>query len=335
MFAFDLKLISKYRGALMGMAMLSILLGHYHGLSGGSHWKMTDILCSVFPGLFMSETFLFLSGFGLYYAYNKRTSLKDFYRRRVNRLLLPFFLISLPFFLYTWYVGNITSLQLVGYLSTVSFWIEGNYYSMWYIALSAFLYAIFPIIYNIIFSGKNIGWRFVFFLFIIYSLIFLLKYYSPNYYNITAIGVSQIPAFIIGVVFGYLSCSNNNKWSIYKIFLFLLLPLISVKLLSFYFSDIVFCVKLMQRIVGIVFFCILLELRWIKTGWGGAIYALDFVGTLTLEIYVCHLLLFYLIKDIGMIENTHIIVIAIIIALIISYPVHILINKAINSLNNI
>ena len=175
MISFDLKLISKYRGCLMGIAMLSILLGHYHGLSECSHWKITDMLCSVLPGLFMSETFLFLSGFGLYYAYTKKKSFVDFYKRRVNRLLLPFLLMSLPFFIYEFTVGNISMLQFIGNISTLSFWVEGNYYSMWYIAVSVFLYAIFPIIYRIMFSGKNVGLRFVSFLLVIYSLISFLN----------------------------------------------------------------------------------------------------------------------------------------------------------------
>jgi len=45
----------------------------------------------------------------------------EFYKRRVNRILLPFILISLPFFIYLLSFGKISLLQFAGYVSTLSF----------------------------------------------------------------------------------------------------------------------------------------------------------------------------------------------------------------------
>ena len=331
----DLKLISKYRASLMGIAMISILLGHYHGLSDSSHWKFTDVICSVFPGLFMSETFLLVSGFGLYYAYSKiknrnKRALMGFYQKRLRRVLLPFILFSFPFFLYALYIGKLTGIQFCGYLTTLSFWFEGNYYSMWYIAISLMLYALFPVLFGFLFRvsyNKIVVLRFICLMTVLYSFLYTIKIVTPDYYSLVGIGLTQIPCFIIGMYFGYISSNEKSNIGILNISLCIFLPFIVLKLVSVFFPDIDYIVKMMQRILGLMVFCFVMEksahIRMLRSVRGGVIFVLDFIGKVTLEIYIFHLLIFYLFKDMGLMYcNTILILSSIWLALMISYPVH-------------
>ncbi len=55
--------------------------------------------------------------------------------------------MTLPFFVFWLLLGKYDIIGLLTRLTTIEFWIGGNYSGMWYIALSVLLYAFFPLIY--------------------------------------------------------------------------------------------------------------------------------------------------------------------------------------------
>lgn len=140
-------LISKYRTELMGIAMLNVLTLHFLSWSQLLSPKWLVFILDNSGRLLFTEGFLFLSGFGLFYSFSKNGALTDFYHKRINRLLLPYIIISLPFFLRGLFLGRFGIDILLLKLSTLYFWIYGND-GMWYISLSVLLYALFPIIYK-------------------------------------------------------------------------------------------------------------------------------------------------------------------------------------------
>ena len=107
LFSYDYTLISKYRDILMGVGILGVMLSHYFRWSGMDGGVVTLAL-KPFIGLVYTEGFLFLSGFGLYYSFTRNADKRVFWLKRVNRLMIPFALMYLPFGIYKMAVGGAT-----------------------------------------------------------------------------------------------------------------------------------------------------------------------------------------------------------------------------------
>ena len=69
----DLSLISKYRGELMGFAMIYVVMFHVCGARHDTLWY-----CLARCGNLGVDIFLFLSGIGLWFAWTRNSSLRQF-----------------------------------------------------------------------------------------------------------------------------------------------------------------------------------------------------------------------------------------------------------------
>lgn len=206
-------LLSKYRTKLMGIAIIWIVL--YHGNEIGMILpKPLEIINFVLEkGRGGVEIFLFLSGLGLYYSYNKNPDMKRFYKRRMVRVIFPYLLISLPFWIgqdlfihrnFSAFLKNIT---------LISFWTE-RYTRLWYFGLLIPLYLIFPFLYKCIFDGSGQGKSEVTRVWIMIGLVIIfnisIKLIFPDYYSKVEIALTRIPIFIIGVLCGYFAKANKR-----------------------------------------------------------------------------------------------------------------------------
>ena len=194
--------ISTYRTALMGIAILGVMIGHCKG-----EWpvtifsKLVGVFCfSVFTG-----GFLFLSGFGLFFSMSKKPNVKAFYRKRVKRLLVPWFCLAVPYFWLMDIVQTGTWNDFLWHISTVSFWRSGNYSGMWYISVIVMLYLLYPWFHRLAF--KNGVYRNGMVLLIITGIAiieYLLFTIWTDLYDRWEIAMS-IGIFFIGVFVGHLS----------------------------------------------------------------------------------------------------------------------------------
>ena len=75
----------------MGMAILSILIFHYTEdcYTVGINYSGIVKLYKTYIGSSGVDIFLLLSGLGLYYSFSKNNSIKDFYSKRLKRVLVP------------------------------------------------------------------------------------------------------------------------------------------------------------------------------------------------------------------------------------------------------
>lgn len=151
----DFDLFSRYRTELMGVAILGVLIAHSFSLGQIPKTNLFLKALDIIPRLAFTEGFLFLSGFGLYYSFLKNDDIKDFYNRRLKRLIIPFMVLSAWYFIYTDLVKSFEPIAFVGHITSLAFWIEGNYNGMWYIALSIILYALFPFFYKHILTNRG------------------------------------------------------------------------------------------------------------------------------------------------------------------------------------
>lgn len=145
---FDLSLISKYRTQLMGLAALMVILCHapVYGV------VMPHILQNIVGRLNLGvDIFLLLSGVGCYYSLSKGYRLKQWYGRRFIRIVIPYVLMQIPFWIYRLIVGEFDISNEMMIFSTLSFWTR--HIGAWYIALLIPLYLFTPLIF--VFFKKN------------------------------------------------------------------------------------------------------------------------------------------------------------------------------------
>lgn len=203
----DFGIFSKFRGELMGIAILGVCLLHGFSWANISETAIGHLI-RPFAKIAFTDGFLFLSGFGLYYSFTKNGDLRKFYIKRVNRVLLPYMIMGLPFFLLSLIIGGISVSTFLLKITSLYFWLFGND-GMWYISMSVALYLLFPFVYKFLFARqKEIGvvTRTLVIIMTCVSACFALYDFAPYYYNMLQIGITKTPMFFIGMLVAWYSC---------------------------------------------------------------------------------------------------------------------------------
>lgn len=204
--------ISKYRTELMGYAILGVMVAHIKTICGFPDTlasKVLGLLCySIFTG-----GFIFLSGLGLYSSLQKKPYVKSFYLKRIKRLLIPYWIISIPYFAFTDLYSRLDILGFLGHITTIDFWINGNFSGMWYIALSLILYMVYPVIHRLLYRSKHNP---IFYLLgcgcIILAGIYSIHTIFPDFYDKVSVIWNMLLLFLFGSYTMYLiSSPTNNK----------------------------------------------------------------------------------------------------------------------------
>lgn len=278
-------IISQYRGVLMGIAILGVLLRH------GIVWSESmgsifDIVTYPFTRIAFTQGFIFLSGFGLFYSFNKNNNLKDFYRKRWYRLMVPFLIMATPFYLYS----LLNNGDLISFLlneSTLYFWLYGNN-GMRYISISVLLYLLFPLMYVFVFkSDKNkntVSSRALLLIFISICSVVLISKLFPEYYDMTSIGITQIPIFILGILVGYYAL-YSCKLTIYHLIgcgILVLTMWVAKKTNNYYIPY----YEMSVRLLLIPLTCIIMD----KFKPRRLVRFFEWFGKYSLELYVLHML---------------------------------------------
>lgn len=282
-----------YRSELMGIAIIGVLIAHYFGLGEICQNNYFVKIIGTIPRLAFTQGFLFLSGFGLYYSFAKNGNIKYFYLRRLNRLLIPFFILSAWFFIYRDFIETFNPIGFFLHLSSLEFWVGGNYYGMWYIAISIVLYLLFPLFYKYIFTNGGATAAFVL-LAVLISL--AIQQLFPEYYEKVSIGINKFPVFILGIYAGQLSLYKKTKESIILLCLVCLFWIMSF-FLKKHWEYVVEVYGMTEKIVYMSIICVLFSVseKWIFVQW--ICKVLRWFGRYSLELYVLHLLIFCFISS--------------------------------------
>lgn len=326
----DIKCISDYRTELMGIAIIGVLLSHIIGL-GQVSTKLLTVPIRLFDNLLYTQGFLFLSGFGLYYSWSKNHSLKSYLKKRMGRLLIPFWVMSIPFYFLVCVIWKSDWIEFGENVSTSYYWLQGNN-GMWYISISVMLYALFPLMYKYIFINehrKGIICRTIIIFAVMECLNAVIYAIKPDYYEKVSIGITQAPIFIIGILFGYFSKMNESvSW---KILLPILLSFVCLyglnKFSVFFHSAMILSLRLLT-LVGIALVIEKVHLNSENLILGGVKWA----GKYTLELYVLHLHFYGLLLHFHPFGNTDLfginymlceISLAVVLALLVCKPVNV------------
>ncbi|MCQ2426267.1 MAG: acyltransferase [Lachnospiraceae bacterium] len=192
----DLKRISTYRGALMGLAALWIyffhlwtpLLSDVGAVAGIEKFLKRAGFCGV-------DIFLLLSGIGLTYAIGK-TGLLKFWYRRVRRLIVPTLAIGIIRAIdETW-----TASAFIKNVSGWNFWFKSMYSFVWFVPAIVTLYLLFPLLWKAMTASSQK----MLFLFGFLEVWLLLSLVLEGTLRADLYGfTNRIPVFVVGVFLGW------------------------------------------------------------------------------------------------------------------------------------
>lgn len=192
--------IGKYKSALMGIAILIVVYGHYfYYHSNFTAYQHLNITMWYTVG--SVDIFIFLSGFGIWHSLSRNSDPLKFMQRRLGRLLpsyLPFILIYCGFFVLT---DQMNKYQALGNLTTFGWWAQLGQQFNWYIPTQIAMYLFSPLFFRLIEQyGRRSLWM------------------LPLFYLIMAgcvgtslmIGVSRFPVYFLGMYLGSESAQEKS-----------------------------------------------------------------------------------------------------------------------------
>lgn len=207
--------ISDYRGVLMGISIICIIIFHYVEDCGIYHVHKNGWV-EFFRNYITSSSvdgFLFLSGFGLYYAMKKHPDISQFYKRRFTRILIPYFLIAIPALCWNDFLFDKTGVKaFFSDLSFYSFFTRGMSW-FWYILLICFCYLIFPFIFRAIDKApdEESEQMRIINLFTFFTMItFVIRLSNKELFDNTYLALLRIPFFCLGCFIGKYSYEKRS-----------------------------------------------------------------------------------------------------------------------------
>lgn len=285
-------IFSEYRNVLMGLAILGIILFHHTedcraagvlGNSGLRWWYYTYIRSS------FVETFVFLSGFGLYFSCKrKKTDKRTFYARRFARILVPYVLIAIPAYALREILGG-TSESILKEFFFVSFF-EGGARWFWFILMIGVCYLIFPYVFELFESAKDRITEYMYLLsvFSFFTVIcLLLQSNNGAFFGNVQIALLRFPEFFLGCLIGKAAYERREipgyMWWLIPLS-FLMLPLAvgsKIMLVRYVLGFFNFCLCLLFAL------CMKL-ISALPRLHGGIRAALELCGKYSLELYLSH-----------------------------------------------
>lgn len=187
----NMELLSRNRDVIYTFSMLWIMLFHlscdFTGLAG----RFQDL------GEAGVDVFLFVSGISLHFSLRRCTDLIAFYRRRLIRVMLPAFLVAVPWFAAQYFL---TDRNLTGFFFNalcLGIFYDGNR-MVWFIPAICICYLISPLIYRFF---EKLGWQRKALLLALAACIpalVLLRCFYGEFWPRIEILWRRIPIFLVG-----------------------------------------------------------------------------------------------------------------------------------------
>ena len=281
-FSFDL--ISKYRSVIMGIAILWVVLFH----SSVSYGFLINSVARL--GNIGVDIFLFLSGIGLFFSYERlktsNNSMLSFYKKRLLRIMPPTIIFLSLWFLYS--KSSETIFRFILDITSLSFWIDGENPG-WYIAFAIVTYLLYPLIHHFLIREKKILSLSIMLIIVLISNA-AICYFFPSYYYKVELALGRLPIFIIGC---YMALLVKNKKEIPLRFIPIcaLIAFLGVLLYVFFAGSLkyysinryVYCIITINLVLV---FSSLLD--YINKICPYIVKILEELGKYTLEIYITH-----------------------------------------------
>ena len=188
--------MSRYRGQLMGAAIVFIILFHVPLARGDAFFGLRRC------GNIGVDMFLFLSGIGLWYAWVKQPSVSHFYRRRLLRLFPAWLVVSSIYYLQRFNFETGDYLDLVLDITVNwGFWLHDEL-TFWYVPAIMMLYLWAPLYMKLIARHPVFRWLPV--LMVCWCVV--VQWVVPVHQAVGHIEIfwSRVPIFFLGINCGSL-----------------------------------------------------------------------------------------------------------------------------------
>lgn len=239
------------------------------------------------------DVFVILSGFGIYHSLSRSFDLGRYYQRRAMRVLLPYAIAGLVFWLAKdlCVLGLTLSAFLKDYLF-ISFITDGVR-TVWYVPFILGMYLCAPLVYKVMKRGCPatvlvVAWLLV---------CFWISAWAPNLFRRTEVALTRVPAFLLGMGCGKLAQRQENV----PAWLFAVLLAIPLKFFTGTHGQIV------ARTINVLYAGALIVLMVLFYNVVGNEHLpsklrelLDHAGSYSYELYLTHVLLRNLIGTLGM-----------------------------------
>lgn len=154
------------------------------------------------PGFIGVDIFIFYSGFSLGFSYTKR-SLKEFYIKRVKRILPMFLLFAiLSSIIHICRGETLNAFDWFCNLTTLSYYGVGGFPIDWYLSSIALFYLAYPLLYKLVDITKHGGVIAL----SICVLCLIIMFDFDEYYGCA---ISRIPIYSLGIWFFQMRESNR------------------------------------------------------------------------------------------------------------------------------
>lgn len=267
--------ISRYRGELMGAAMLFVILFHVSLSRDDPFYGLRRC------GNVGVDMFLFLSGVGLWFAWTKQPSVRTFYRRRLLRILPTWLLVAGVFYGADYLGQHRFSTDIIDLIGDVTvnwdFWLHDEL-TFWYVPAIMMLYLFAPHYMRLI--TRHPVYRWLPLLMVVWCV--MVQWVLPIHRAVGHIEIfwSRVPIFFIGINMGrsvkekrtlegsalwllllafamtfgtsvYLEQVNHGRFPLFvERMLYIPFTVTGVLLLNYVFSRLPQCVNRCLRLVG-------------------------------------------------------------------------------------
>ena len=210
---------SRYRGVLMGFAMVSVLL--YHAF----YITPVTLVGKGFKGLgFLGvDIFIFLSALGLSLSWNRRQqSYGTYLKRRLVRVLPLYWLVTGLYGLCLRLAGQVSLKTVLWTMSTLFYWFGKPSYFNWYIPGLLFFYLLAPACTILLTRFRYRGCLVAVLSVLVFPLFHFAEFHHLGHL-VDVIG--RIPVFLIGILAG-VYIGQGRKLTPIRLCLWALLPLL-------------------------------------------------------------------------------------------------------------
>jgi peptidoglycan/LPS O-acetylase OafA/YrhL len=191
----ELANISRFRGELMGTAMLMIILFHIDLPRADAFYGLRRM------GNLGVDMFLFLSGIGLWFSWSKNQDWRRFYRRRLLRIYPAWLIVACAYYIPRFHGGSAWAwIDLIGDISiNWDFWLHDEL-TFWYIPATMMLYLFAPPYMELIRRHPIYKWLPV--AMIMWCI--LVQWVTPIHQAVGHLEIfwSRVPIFFIGINMG-------------------------------------------------------------------------------------------------------------------------------------
>lgn len=278
-------MISQYRSQLMGLAILFVVLFHVMVPRTSPFYG----LCRM--GNIGVDIFLFVSGIGLWFAWEKRPQTSYFLKRRYQRIYPTWFIVATAYYLPILLRHELSSYRILDFVGDITindgFW-RFDELTFWYIPATLLLYLVSPFYLKLISKQPAMRWLPV--LFIVWCI--AVQWVTPIHNTVGHIEIfwSRVPIFFIGMSLGKtVQCDTafTKDQRLLAIITFIVTLTLCIYLEQELHGRFPLFIERMIYIPLTISGCLLMAymMQFVPRSLS---YALVFLGGLSLEIYLLH-----------------------------------------------